>query len=429
MREMGSNAHINQKLLSIMTTMNFQTGNESFPVLTLAYGRGRESWEIRSNILTYKGYSYSITGYKGHNGFYVNMKRVNVSADGKGFSYLMFGSVDYNLVPSERVTVTEKFVKGACERAAAAFSTLLSILPEKVIIPKGAAYTPEYGDTVLYFYKENELNQGVAIYEIDGEVRTCDLNSGHVRDESKDSAEEVDRLLAIQAEAAQAAHEKRKEADRIAEVAKAEAKRVFDEFKPSWAQAAIVAQFQVDKSDPMSDLFDFRTERQVVIGWSANARNDFNEMRNCAALFPETEHLKYDIEKLENRENWANGYGYFLGESKYHGWIIKKHELHSAWGTYEIAEHLKKEQPAQQDQAEGSNIARIAHNEAQGGVEIYFASKPSPDVLSEIRGNSFRWSMRNKCWYRKISPYAIKMAAKFGKVPESLLEPAYGPEN
>lgn len=51
-------------------------------------------------------------------------------------------------------------------------------------------------------------------------------------------------------------------------------------------------------------------------------------MRNLAGNFTETAFLKEKNEEYENRENYTGGSGYYLGESKYHGWIINKAQIY-----------------------------------------------------------------------------------------------------
>ena len=43
----------------------------------------------------------------------------------------------------------------------------------------------------------------------------------------------------------------------------------------------------------------------------------------------------------------------------------------------------------------------ISHNKKQDWLEINFWKKPSSDVISSLKSNGFRWSMRNKVWYKK----------------------------
>lgn len=100
------------------------------------------------------------------------------------------------------------------------------------------------------------------------------------------------------------------------------------EIIPANAQAVIIACEREDRSDPYSDYFAASTVRTVILGFSAHTKNSFQEMRNLAGNFTETEYLKAKTEEYENRENYSGGHGYYLGKSKYHGWIIKKAQIY-----------------------------------------------------------------------------------------------------
>jgi hypothetical protein len=100
------------------------------------------------------------------------------------------------------------------------------------------------------------------------------------------------------------------------------------EIIPANAQAVIIACEREDRSDPYSDYFAATTVRTVILGFSTHTKNSFQEMRNLAGNFTLTEYLKEKNEEYENRENYTGGSGYYLGESKYHGWIIKKAQIY-----------------------------------------------------------------------------------------------------
>jgi hypothetical protein len=74
----------------------------------------------------------------------------------------------------------------------------------------------------------------------------------------------------------------------------------------------------------MTDYFGYHTKRTVILGFSTHSKDLFSEMRKHASALPETAHLAEENEKYEHREKYTGGSGYFLGESKYHGWIVKK---------------------------------------------------------------------------------------------------------
>ncbi len=101
-----------------------------------------------------------------------------------------------------------------------------------------------------------------------------------------------------------------------------------NEIIPTDAQAVIVACEREDNSDPYSDYYSASTVRRVILGFSTHTKNNFQEMRNHAGNFEETAYLTEKNEDYEHRENYSGGHGYYLGESKYRGWIIEKEQIY-----------------------------------------------------------------------------------------------------
>jgi hypothetical protein len=93
---------------------------------------------------------------------------------------------------------------------------------------------------------------------------------------------------------------------------------------PEDAKAIIIAELHEDESNSMTDYYGYRTQRTVILGFSMHTRDLFSEMRKHASNFEETAYLAVENEKYEHREKYSMGDGYYLGESKYHGWIIQK---------------------------------------------------------------------------------------------------------
>jgi hypothetical protein len=131
----------------------------------------------------------------------------------------------------------------------------------------------------------------------------------------------------LQQEAKQKKQEEDEEAEqeriRVEEVKKIGRVR-FSEIFPEDAQAVIVAYLRQNESDSYTDYFDYSTKRTVILGFSTHKRNVFSEMRKHASNFEETAYLAENNEDYEHRENYSMGDGYYLGKSKYSGWIIEK---------------------------------------------------------------------------------------------------------
>ena len=144
-----------------------------------------------------------------------------------------------------------------------------------------------------------------------------------VNPEFMDAFEVAILLQEAQAKVQAEADEAEKEKIRVEEVKKAGRKR-FAEIFPANAQAVIVARLKQDESDMQTDYFASSTRRTVILGFSTHKRDLFSEMRKHASNFEETACLAEYNEQYEHREKYSMGAGYYLGESKYHGWIIEK---------------------------------------------------------------------------------------------------------
>jgi len=102
---------------------------------------------------------------------------------------------------------------------------------------------------------------------------------------------------------------------------------------PQDAQALIIARLKQDESDSQTDYFASRTTQTVILGFSKHKRDIFSEMRIYASNFEETTYLAEYNEDYEHREKYSMGVGYYLGESKYRGWIIEKEPIYNREST------------------------------------------------------------------------------------------------
>lgn len=132
----------------------------------------------------------------------------------------------------------------------------------------------------------------------------------------------------------QEADEAEKERIRVEEV-KTIGRIRFAEIFPEDAQAVIVARLKQDDSDRMTDYYAHSVQRTVILGFSKHKRDLFSEMRKHAPNFAETAYLSEFNEDYEHREKWSMGDGYYLGESKYSGWIIEKVPVYDRERTIE----------------------------------------------------------------------------------------------
>lgn len=132
----------------------------------------------------------------------------------------------------------------------------------------------------------------------------------------------------------QEADEAEQERTRVEEVKKIGRVR-FAEIFPEDALGVIVARFKQDDSDTMTDYYAHSVQRTVILGFSKHKRDLFSEMRKHAPNFDETAYLAEFNEDYEHREKYSMGDGYYLGESKYSGWIIEKVPVYDRKRTIE----------------------------------------------------------------------------------------------
>ncbi len=100
----------------------------------------------------------------------------------------------------------------------------------------------------------------------------------------------------------------------------------------------------VNDSDAMTDYFNSHSSRTVILAFTFSKRDNFNEMRKACLNCDIPEIRQFAVKPTvdqngrekteqnkgwwkpgdEHRENYAGGSGYYLGHSKYSGWIIRK---------------------------------------------------------------------------------------------------------
>ncbi|MDH6312820.1 hypothetical protein M2137_001605 [Parabacteroides sp. PFB2-10] len=143
-------------------------------------------------------------------------------------------------------------------------------------------------------------------------------------------------MLLQQAQQQKKAEEAEAEQEKIRiEQVKEIGRKRFAEIFPEDAQAVIVARLRQNESDSYTDYYSYSTQRTVIIGFSKHKRDLFSEMRKHASNFDETAYLAEFNEDYEHREKYSMGDGYYLGKSKYSGWIIEKEPVYNRERTIE----------------------------------------------------------------------------------------------
>ncbi len=163
-----------------------------------------------------------------------------------------------------------------------------------------------------------------------GEIATAlELATANLVLPVDDCREEAGEVAQRQAESAS----RRQEQDRQHEQCETAYAAVIAK-RPAGAEALIVAIFDQDDSDSMTDYHNHKMTRVVAIGWRRGKREDFRQLRAAAALFPDTAHLGPQAgAEVEHRENWSMGSGNYVkaGHDDSTGWRVKSQELSYGW--------------------------------------------------------------------------------------------------
>jgi hypothetical protein len=211
-----------------------------------------------------------------------------------------------------------------------------------------------------------------------------------------------------------------------------QAKDELQRMAPPWAESAIIAELHQDDCDSMTDYFNARTLRTVVIGWSKHGRDLFPEMRKFAATFAETADLSAAPASAEHREKYSMGAGNYLksGSRYCSGWAVKKSPLKwlsfaglefsedaRAWAdmTGKLAPTVDKPQAAPTPAACG-RFTLSQHTHSKKGFQMWIASLPGRvdraeyDRLNAAARELGGWYSRP--WAGTPGGFAFKVEAK-----------------
>ena len=183
---------------------------------------------------------------------------------------------------------------------------------------------------------------------------------------------------------------------------------------PAGAEAVVVAELQEDTSDPMTDYFANKTTRRVAIGYRYGQREDFAQLRQVAALFPDTAHLA--AKETERRDNYSMGAGNYLsdhGSANFgSGWVVRSYPLHANWGPH-LTEVAVPDRPAAPAVASSAGVVvRPSSTGREGFVEVAFAEKPARETLDALKAHGFRWARGSGCWYGRDAAFAQSLAGE-----------------
>jgi hypothetical protein len=190
----------------------------------------------------------------------------------------------------------------------------------------------------------------------------------------------------------------RKENERR-EAVKAIGRKWLQDNLPDNVQALIVARLKQDESDSQADYYASRTSRTVILGFSKHKRDVFSEMRKHASNFEETAYLSEYNEDYEHREKYSMGAGYYLGESKYRGWIIEKCPVYTRENTIEdfaytagcpdgihLGNKQMENEQSRPKQVNADNLSFEIVDYSQKAIALFGDTKPIKDLLLAMGG-------------------------------------------
>lgn len=200
-----------------------------------------------------------------------------------------------------------------------------------------------------------------------------------------DSFEVAILVQEAQAKAKAEADKEEEERKRVKEVETVGRKR-FEEILPENAQAVIVARLKQDESDSQTDYFASRAVRTVILGFSTHKRDIFSEMRKYASNFEETAYLAEYNADYEHREKYSMGDGYYLGKSKYSGWIVEKVSMYSREGMIKEFAYTSGDEDNIHIKKNTSPIPPIDKNGiTQGGCKLVEYSEKALAVFGDTK--------------------------------------------
>jgi hypothetical protein len=211
---------------------------------------------------------------------------------------------------------------------------------------------------------------------------------------------EVAELYAKANEKRDSKRDAEKKEDERREAVRVIGRKWLQENLPDEAQALIVARLKQDESDSQSDYHASSTQCTVILGFSKHKRDIFSEMRKHASNFEQTAYLAEYNEKYEHREKYSMGAGYYLGESKYRGWIIEKCPIYTRERTIEdfaytaacpdgihIGSKQADEQPIlESEQVNTNNLSFEIVDYSEKAIALFGDTKEIKDLLKAMGG-------------------------------------------
>ena len=146
----------------------------------------------------------------------------------------------------------------------------------------------------------------------------------------------------------------------------------------------------------MTDYFAYGTDRTVILGFSTHTKDLFSEMRKYAANFEETAYLVEENKEYEHREKYSMGDGFYLGKSKYSGWVVKKERFYGnreqiieryaliAGNEVNICVQAHAKKPSETPAAITGDFIIVDYSEK--AIAVFGDTRPIKDYLNALGG-------------------------------------------
>lgn len=412
------------------------TATQARAIIETNIFKGRDGWEAKSTTDTdANGSAWQITTYKRKTG--VECYAIEGQDEGNGcFSFIMFGGNRLNRLAWQDGQCNEKKVREVHAAGLIAFQQHMQTQE-----PAATKYVVTVGQVIFTDFIQHSERADRVICEVirPGHFKSVLLDGtgfkhdDHVRDYKEKfgigvyyNEGETLPLETVEQLVKEATNYEASERVKAAERAKVaaeeraqkieEGKKIISEL-PQDAVCIITGSMREDTSDPQSDYHGYQTTETIYLAFSNHKRDLFPELRKAAAncTIEDVNRYATDMsEGLEHREKYSMGAGYYLGDSKYSGWVIKKGwiptnenekaqfleklQIAAAEGRYYVKESTQEEGPTAPT-IQAGELQIIDYSEK--AVAVIGNTKPVKDILKAAGG---RFNFRLTCGAGWIFP-------------------------
>lgn len=178
-------------------------------------------------------------------------------------------------------------------------------------------------------------------------------------------------------------------------------KKLFNNIKPGWAKAVILAKYEINESDLYKAFYSLKTKYLLILSWSDNTNNDFNELRDAAKKSHKTSNLAELNPSFESKESFTGGTGYSLKQVNHFetGWRVQK-ETFNKWTLNQLYIALANDQdltPVSPNFIKSNKkVSMIMNAEKYSDRSFVVRGMPSEEQRTKLKniGGRFNYGLR-----------------------------------